>query len=89
MPEYWPDDNTIPATTEAADRATFSVRPDTAEWGSNPYTIRLVSECGAPGKVTVLPESFANDVNEAQKYGSNVGKAAKGCMTHRQNLKVK
>lgn len=74
VPGDWPEVGTIPATTEAANKATFSVRPDTDEWGSNPYTVRVISDCGTPGQVTVLPESFTKDITEAQKYGDNIGK---------------
>ena len=74
LPLHWPEVNITAATTESSDRATFSIEPDNSEWGSNPHTIRVVGDCGSPGKVTILPETFTNDRSEAEKYGSNIGK---------------
>ena len=74
LPLHWHEENITDATTESSDKATFSIEPDNTEWGSNPHTIRVVGDCGSPGKVTVLPETFINDKSEAEKYGSNIGK---------------
>ena len=77
LPSHWPDNDTIDATTESAQQATFSVEQDSPEWGSNPHTLRLLGDCGSPGKVTILPESFTKYKAEAQKYGANIGEQFK------------
>ena len=75
LPRSWPPISQCKSvSTENQNEANFIVEKDTTLWGSNPHTQKIDSQCGNPGKVTYLPRSFVVDLNEARKYGENIGK---------------
>ena len=75
VPRHWPANGTEVATTESHEKATFLVEHDGEESSGLPHTVRLLNDCGSPGKVTILPESFIlNNNKHAASYGKFIVK---------------